>query len=205
VLTYNTAHYFIYDTTYGLLAEKQMELHDPIYYGSFYTHIAAATIILFTPFFSFLIRITKRTRNAHRTLGKIYVLTTLVLVVPTGFYLTIFAKGGLAAQWGFATQGILLAIFTWLGYIAIRKGNIDKHKEWMIRSYAIAIAALTFRIYHLLFIYLGIPYNTNYAASQWLSVLGNLFLAELAISYLRLRAEKITNPLTTSNTNQYET
>jgi uncharacterized membrane protein YozB (DUF420 family) len=204
VLTYNSAHYFIFDTTYGLLAEKQVELRDSVYYFSFYIHVAAATVILFTPFFSFLIRITKRTRKAHRTLGKIYVMTTLVIVVPTGLYLALFAKGGLSAQWGFATQGILLGIFTWLGFRAILKGNVEKHKEWMVRSYAIAIAALTFRIYHVLFIYIGIPYNDNYAASQWLSVMGNLFLSEIAISYMRHRTKKLTH-LSTPNTAQYET
>lgn len=201
LLTYNTAHYFIFDNTYGLLAEKETELRDPLFYVSFYTHVAAATIVLFTPVFQFLIRITKRTSKAHRSIGKLYVLTTLLIVVPTGLYLALFAKGGPSAQWGFAVQGIMLGIFTWLGYQTIRKGNVEKHKEWMIRSYAIALAALTFRIYHVIFIYMGIPYNDNYAASQWLSVLGNLFMSELAISYIRYRANRLTTNSRTVNTN----
>lgn len=190
LLTFNTVHYFIYDTTYGFLAEKQAELQNPLWAISFYVHIATATVCLMVPVFQFLVRITKATHRWHVILGRGYVWSTLLFVCPTGTYMALFAKGGLGAQTGFMAQGILLAWFTWKGYQSIKKHQLNTHVEWMVRSYAIATAALTFRLYHLIFIFLGLEYNANYTAAQWISVVGNLLLAEFIISYIRSRRQR---------------
>jgi Predicted membrane protein (DUF2306) len=63
-----------------------------------------------------------------------------------GFYLAthtdfgwIFGAGlfGLATAWVSTTT---------LAYLAIRRSLIDQHKEWMIRSYVVTFAFVTFRI-----------------------------------------------------------
>ena len=78
-----------------------------------------------------------------------------------------------------------MAIFwfatTYMGLETIRRKNVLAHSVWMIRSYAMALTAVTFRIYHLLFFYMGVNHYHNYAVSLWISVIGNILIAEWII------------------------
>ncbi len=122
-------------------------------------------------------------RKWHRKLGKVYIVNTLLLVVPTGMYMALFAKGGLSTQIGFLVQGILLGLFTYIAFVQAKKGKIVSHTQWMIRSYAAGSAVISFRLLHILFYYIELPYEINYALSQWLGILINAFIAEAIITY----------------------
>ncbi len=79
---------------------------------------------------------------------------------------------------------------TYKGLETIRKKNVVAHSHWMIRSYSMALTAVTFRVYHLLFFYWGMDHFNNYAVSLWISVVGNILVAEYIIyrksnSYLK--------------------
>ena len=76
------------------------------------------------------------------------------------------------------------------GLQAVLRKEILMHKIWMIRSYSMAMTAVTFRIYHLLFYSIGWGHLENYEISLWISVLGNILFAECFIynknqSYLK--------------------
>jgi hypothetical protein len=119
---------------------------------------------------------------------------TIAIVCPTGMYLALYAKGGIVTQVGFMIQGILLAWFTWRGVVAISNGKTPLHLQHMIRSYAVATVVLSFRIYHILFFFLDVPYLDNYAISQWLGLSGNLLIAELMIAYISTQKKIHLNP-----------
>jgi hypothetical protein len=55
------------------------------------------------------------------------------------------------------------------------------HKIWMMRSYSMAMTAVTFRIYHIVFFMLGWGHLENYELSLWISVIGNMLFAEFVI------------------------
>jgi hypothetical protein len=81
-------------------------------------------------------------------------------------------------------------INTWYGLSTIRKKNMLAHKIWMVRSYAMAMTAVTFRIYHIVFYLLDWGHLENYELSLWISVVGNMLFAEWIIyrqsrNYLR--------------------
>jgi hypothetical protein len=81
-------------------------------------------------------------------------------------------------------------ITTYHGLNTIRKKNVLAHKIWMVRSYAMAMTAVTFRIYHILFYMLNWHHLENYELSLWISVVGNMLFAEFIIyrqsrNYLR--------------------
>ena len=84
-----------------------------------------------------------------------------------------------------------MAIFwfftTFKGLSTILKKNVLAHKHWMIRSYSMAMTAVTFRIYHIVFFILGWDHLENYELSLWISVLGNMIVAECII-YRKSRA-----------------
>ncbi len=191
LLSHNAILYFTHGGEYGILPEKISARQDISWNIAFYTHLPTGIICLLTPLFLFGFRYLRYPISWHRTVGKMYVWITLLIVSPTGMYLALYAKGGLITTIGFVLQGILLSYFTWRGYIAIQNHDRSGHLSYMIRSYAVAIVVLSFRVYHILFFFLKVPYADNYAISQWLGLSGNLLIAEIIICFLITR-----NPIT---------
>jgi hypothetical protein len=62
-----------------------------------------------------------------------------------------------------------------------------------LHSFAQVASAISFRIYHFAFQRLDFPYETNYIASVWLSVIGNAALAELWIRHTYERSHHETS------------
>jgi hypothetical protein len=191
LLSHNAVLYFTHGGEYGILPEKIIARQDALWNTSFYIHLPAGIICLLSPILLFTRRWLKKFHILHTVIGKLYVWITLVVVCPTGMYLAVYAKGGLITQVGFLLQGILLGWFTWKGYRAILRKNKHEHFHFMIRSYAVAAVVLSFRIFHILFFLWKVPYQDNYAISQWLGLTGNLLIAELIILAVTLRDKKI--------------
>ena len=185
LLAANSLPYFTFDTTYSLLTEKQDALSDPIYLPIFYLHVLSGIPCLLLPVLNFSKRVLRNKRNLHVMLGRWYSKVTLFVVAPTGMYLAWYAKGGATGKISFWALGILLATFTWLGIRAIKQKDVAGHIDWMTRSYAMATSALTFRVFHILFYALYMPYETNYQTSLVLSLIVNMGLGELAIRWFR--------------------
>lgn len=191
LLTHNALKYYSFELHYGILPEKVAALKDPVWTVSFYVHVIAGVVCLLIPIASFLGRKLKMPVSWHEVIGRVFVIDTIFIVAPTGMYLALYAKGGLSAQVGFLVQGILVSLFTYLGYKAIQRKDRTSHIHWMIRSYAMVLAVLTFRILHITFFFAGMKYADNYGLSQWCSIIGNLFIAELAIGYMTLKQPKL--------------
>lgn len=194
LLIHNALQYFRYDTSYGILGESSAK-DSAFYLSLFYTHLLAGTLCILTPLFQFLIRVKAKTTTLHRFIGHVYTWSTLIIVVPTGLYIALFAKGGTITQIGFIAQGLLAGVFTWLGYQAGRKRNIDAHIKWMMRSYGAVSIVLTFRLLHVVFFHLRLPYQTNYEASQWIGIVLNLLLVELLIERITSKRKRSLNPM----------
>jgi hypothetical protein len=190
LLIHNSLLYYTFDQEYGILPEKTIAMKDPVWRVSFYIHVIAGVVCLSVPVFSFLGKYIGLRIRVHQRIGQVYVWVCMLVVAPTGMYLALYAKGGFMAQFGFLVQGILLSLFTYKGYKAIQKKDTPAHIQWMIRSYAIATAVLSFRIYHIIFFFTTIPYEDIYGLSQWLSLTGNALVAEFAILYF-FRSTKI--------------
>jgi hypothetical protein len=59
--------------------------------------------------------------------------------------------------------------------------DLPAHRRWMIRSYALTLAAVTLRLYLPLSASLGIPFATAYPAIAWLCWIPNLAAAQWVI------------------------
>ncbi|HXC05731.1 MAG TPA: DUF2306 domain-containing protein, partial [Bacteroidia bacterium] len=149
---------------------------------SFYFHIAAGSLCILTALLQFSSWILKKRKKIHILAGKIYVFVVLIIGAPTGFYMTFFAKGGFAERACFMAMAVFWFYTTYKGFkSAAVDRNFLAHKFWMIRSYAMALTAVSFRVYHILFLLLGYSNYDNYAVSLWISVLGNAAIAEFII------------------------
>ena len=195
LLIHNSLLYYSFDQEYGILPEKTTALKDPVWVISFYIHVISGVICLSIPVVSFLGKRIGLSTNLHKKIGLVYVWISILIVSPTGMYLALYAKGGILAQAGFLVQGILLSIFTYKGYKVIQEKNTALHIQWMIRSYAIVTAVLSFRIFHILFFFISIPYEDIYGLSQWLSITVNALAAEIIITLI-INSKKSISQLT---------
>jgi hypothetical protein len=181
LLVYNTLPYFSFGRDFSFITERSSLFDKTVYNASFYIHIAAGAICLVAALIQFSRYILKKSKAIHRWSGKVYVLVVLVLGAPTGLYMSFFAKGSFWERLLFMFMAATWFITTLYGYTTIRKKNIVAHKVWMIRSYAMAMTAVTFRIYHIIFYLLDWDHLENYELSLWISVLGNMLIAEWII------------------------
>jgi hypothetical protein len=190
LLVYNTIPYFSFSPNFSFIQERIQLYQTSAWKVCFYTHIFAGMWCITTACFQFSSYILKKRRAIHRWAGKVYVFVVLVLGAPTGLYMSFFAKGGVAERVLFTFMAMSWFYFTLKGYETIRKGNVLAHRFWMIRSYTMALTAVTFRVYQIFFFFGGMEQHKNYAVSLWISVVGNLLLAETVIfikskSYLK--------------------
>jgi uncharacterized membrane protein len=174
--------YLLIDARFGLLGSKSAELlANPIWNGAFYTHIFLGGIALLTGWSQFSTRIRNKNLSIHRTLGKIYVIVCMISG-SAGLYISFFATGGWIASWGFGALAVFWLITTSKAYLTIRNGEIDNHKMWMIRSYALTFAAVTLRIWLPLAQVLHFDFIGAYRVIAWLCWVPNILIAQWIIS-----------------------
>ncbi|MFI5149618.1 MAG: DUF2306 domain-containing protein [Bacteroidia bacterium] len=191
LLVYNTIPYFSFKPDSSFLIERISLYGKAVWKYSFYFHIAAGSLCILTALIQFSSWILKKRKKIHVVAGKIYVFVVLLIGAPTGLFMTFFAKGGIAERACFMAMAVFWFYTTYKGFVAAAiEKNFLSHKFWMIRSYAMALTAVSFRVYHILFLLLGFSNYDNYAVSLWISVLGNAAIAEVFIllksrNYLR--------------------
>ena len=138
----------------------------------------------------------RRAAALHRWLGRAYVLGVAV-GGSAGLFMAWHAQGGVIGQLGFALLALSWLGCTACGYACIRARDVVAHRSWMIRSFALTVAAVTLRLYIPASQAAGIPFETAYPVIAWLSWVPNLLVAELiarglpAPAPLALRVERI--------------
>jgi hypothetical protein len=190
LLVYNTLPYFSFSRDFSFIQERSILFQSDLYNAFFYIHIFAGAVCISTALIQFSKYILKKTKAIHRWSGKLYVFVVLFLGAPTGLYMSFFAKGSFWERALFMFMAAWWFITTLYGFTTIHKKNVLAHKIWMMRSYAMAMTAVTFRIYHILFYMLDWDHLENYELSLWISVVGNMLFAEWIIyrqsrNYLR--------------------
>lgn len=153
-------------------------------------HVASGMACLVAAAGQFFRPLLRRAPWLHRWMGRAYVSLVLVLVCPSGMILALFAKGGWAGQTGFLVLGALMFHDTLNGQRAIVRRDLHAHIRWMIRSFAMAATAITFRLLHLGFALAGMAYETNYILSLWLSIGLNAAAAEGVIRLVNTAKSK---------------
>lgn len=177
--------YLLVDMSGGFLASKGDLLQSTLWNIAFYQHILLGAVAMLTGWSQFSQRIRNRNLRLHRTLGKIYIIA-VVLSGSAGFYLALFATGGLVSNLGFSFLAVSWLFTTVQAYLLIRKREVDAHQHWMIRSYALCWAAVTLRLWIPFFqLATDLEFVTAYRIIAWLCWVPNLIVAEIIISNLK--------------------
>ncbi len=181
LLIRNTIPYFNFSGNFSFIQERAILFLQPAYKICFYVHIFAGMFCIGTALLQFSSYLLKKRKAIHIWSGRIYVAVVLLLGTPTGLYMSFFAKGSFAERGLFMFMAIAWFYFTLKGFTTVLQKNILAHKIWMIRSYTMAMTAVTFRVYYIVLYLLDIELTKNYEISLWISVIGNLLVAELLI------------------------
>lgn len=171
--------YIPWNSDAAFLGIKQDALKRPWYEPIFVVHVFSSILLLPLGFFQFSSEIRKRFPGFHRMAGRMYVLVTLIFVAPSGFFMGLVANGGWTAQLAFCLLAIFWFWTTWNGWLAARRKQWMTHRNWMIRSYALMLSAITLRTWKVILVFLFHPHPMDvYRMVAWLGWVLNWIVAE---------------------------
>jgi len=156
-------------------------LHNP---PAFILHTSFGGLALLLAPWQFVGWLRRKRPGVHRWVGRAY----LGCVLISGVAAYPVALGTIAGP--IASAGFALMATAWLGttliaWRAVRQRRYAAHRRWMIRSFALAMSAVTLRVALLVPIQLQLDFLPIYRVTSWASWLVNLMLAEL---WLRVTA-----------------
>jgi len=176
----------------GFLKFKQDYIHIIPWKIAFYTHVFSVIFALLAGFTQFSNFILKEHRNIHRMMGRIYAYDILIINFPAALIMAIYANGQLPGKTAFVILDCLWFWFTYKAIIEIRRKNIKAHKEYMIRSYALTLSAVTLRTWKIIilsFVYVD-PLHL-YMIDAWMGFVPNLLFAEWLIRRMRINKKAV--------------
>ena len=151
------------------------------------THIAGAMLVIIIGPFQFLLgSLTQSYRRLHRWLGKTYMVGVLLGGIG-GLYMSFFAYGGVPARVGFAMLAVAWLFSGYMAYRHIRNREIELHKQWMIRNYALSFSGVTLRLWLAVLGVSSVEFVEAYVLAAWLSWVPNLIFAEWMVGRSRAK------------------
>jgi len=178
--------YYNFKNQSAFLTIKEAAIKTGWYLPAFYCHIIGSSIILLIGFFQFSKKVYNN-RPLHKALGKLYVFGVLFFAAPGAYVMTFFINRGVWVFVSFLLQNTLWITFTLAAWILIKNGRVDDHIKMMRRSYSLAFAAVTLRLYIFMFTVFGngVGFANNYIIISFLSWVPNLLLVEWINYYYR--------------------
>lgn len=109
-------------------------------------HISGGLLALTIGPFQFWKSFRNKFMTTHRWLGRIY-LTAILFGTISATYLAWTSAIRVNFSWAFALQCLAIAwiLTASMAYFSVMRGRILQHREWMIRSYVVTFAFVTFR------------------------------------------------------------
>ena len=149
--------------------------------------VAGACALLLGPM-QFSDRLRQRFTKLHRVLGRFYVAGALI-AAPMGFYIQFFQErmgGPRSFSIAALADATLWMLTTAIAFTFILKGKVQQHRQWMTRSYAVALVFLEVRVI------LGVTGWENLRPPVdetvvWMCLVFSILLADLALQLQELR------------------
>jgi len=158
---------------------KQAEIKHGYYQIAFFSHVYTSIVVLIAGIFQFSKTIKNNYSLLHRCAGLFYVFLILCVAAPSGFIMAINANGGFFSKVSFSIQAILWFFFTYKAYVYIKDKNIKAHQNFMLRSYALTLSAISLRLFKWVIVTLfELPPMDTYKIVSWLGWLFNIIVVE---------------------------
>jgi uncharacterized membrane protein len=161
--------------------------------SAFYLHIGFGGLALLLSPFQFATRLRTRAPRVHRAIGRT-ILVSIAIAGVGGLILAPHNLAGPVGTVGFGLLSVLWVTFAATAFRAIRRGDVDTHRRWMIRTFALTYAAVTLRLW--LFVLMVIQtdlagvdpqtaFERAYLIVPFLAWVPNLLVAERYLSTRR--------------------
>lgn len=159
-------------------------------------HATTGGVALLLGPWQFLPRLRNRYPRLHRVCGRVYMICVAIGSLAA-FYSAIVSVDGFVAQLGFALLAVLWLYSIIQAYRAIRRGQVQLHRVWMTRNYALTFAAVTLRIWlGVGIVILVLTHNMRgemtssvvYISAAWISWVSTLVFAEWFLNARLLRS-----------------
>jgi uncharacterized membrane protein len=152
--------------------------------------IAGACALLLGPM-QFSDRLRKRFTKLHRVVGRIYI-AGVFTAGPLGFYIQFFQeRAGAPRSFSMAAlvDASLWMVTTGIALFFILRGNVNLHRQWMTRSFAVAIVFLEVRVI------LGVTGWENLGerateATVWACAAFSILAADIVLEWQELRRSR---------------
>jgi len=122
----------------------------------------------------------------HRAAGRIYVIGACVCGL-SALPVALTFSDGLPARVAFALLTALWVASTLAGVSAIMRGDTLRHREWMLRSFALCLFFVTFSVWDPA-LGAGLPDDLAFPLAVTLGWVPNLLVVELWIRHTRFRS-----------------
>ena len=113
---------------------------------AFYTHIVSTPFALVNG----LVLMNKALRRScpvqHRWLGRMQVLIIMILLVPSGLWMSAYAVSGRVAGAGFASLSLVTGFCVIMGWRRAVEKNFKAHRYWMTRCFVMLCSAIVLRL-----------------------------------------------------------
>lgn len=175
------SYYVINNAIPHILLNKAMYAQHWEHVIFLFSHVLAGTVALILGPLQFWSGLRNRYKRVHRFIGYTYfvciflssLLALYLVSIPERTFGFRIGMGGLAVVW---------LLSTIMAYIAISKGKVLQHREWMVRSYVLTFGFVTFR-------FMLIPFFTLFSVSpdaivdavSWMCWVVPLVIAEFFI------------------------
>lgn len=155
---------------------------------AFWVHVFTSMLPLLAGFTQFAAGILRTRPGIHRAMGRLYVISVCLISGPASLIMAFYANGGLSSRIAFATLAVLWLATTAMGWRTAVAGDFRRHREWMLRSYALTLSAITLRAWKYLIVLAFEPRPMDvYRLVAWLGFVPNVLLAEWLIRRHRHR------------------
>jgi len=146
-------------------------------------HFIGGSVALLCGVLQFWAGLRSRRPDLHRWIGRTYLLG--VAVGATSAYVLSFRA---VLGWPFGVAAFVMASAwvsaTLLAYLAIRSGQVKAHREWMLRSYVITFAFVTFRVMAVSPLFAGLgSAPERLTVLLWLSWTVPLLITEVVLNW----------------------
>ncbi len=159
------------------------------YYPLLVTHIFLGSIALLTASLQVWPWLRRTHPGVHRWSGRVYVGVTLPAAVCVAIVAPMTLHGAVG-QVANSVLAVLWFVTTVAGYRAVRRRRFVEHREWMLRSFALAFSIVANRAWLMIMFMIFVPellrggevaeaeLNQAIGASMWLSWVVNLLVVE---------------------------
>jgi uncharacterized membrane protein len=151
-------------------------------------HAGAGVVALLLGLVQLWLGLSGRTGPLHRLLGRIY-LGAIAVGAVAGMYLatTTVYPPTFAYRSGLFLLAVAWLIASAMAWIAVRRGAYEQHREWMIRSFIITFAFVSFRFIVRIIHGLGMEFTDDFAgALAWGCWVVPLMIAEPLLHWRKL-------------------